>query len=124
MSVQMIALKPHVYAGRRRNPGDYFLVSGETDARILAAVGNAKRTLFDQSRVEVAVPSVDIDEYVRELPSEVAALNAEPDPVPAPEPLAVVNVDPAPEMSEPDLTTRRGRREYRRRDLRAEGDKS
>lgn len=125
MSVQMISLKPHVYAGRPLKAGDTFLARGETDARILIAIGKAKRTVF-----EVAVQPAEPRTPVRELPIEVVALNVDLDPVPTLEPLTVINVEPAPEVSEPepepepDLTTRRGRREYRRRDLRAEGDKS
>lgn len=121
MFVQMIALKSQVYAGRPLKAGDPFLARGETDARILIAIGKAKRTVF-----EVAVQPAEPRTPVRELPIEVVALNVDLDPVPTLEPLTVINVEPAPEVSEPepDLTTRRGRREYRRRDLRAEGDKS
>lgn len=129
MFVQMIALKSQVYAGRPLKAGDPFLARGETDARILIAIGKAKRTVFESAPVALsglAVSSVYIDDCLREIPSEAAALNVDPDPVPTPEPLTVINVEPAPEVSEPepDLTTRRGRREYRRRDLHAEGDKS
>lgn len=45
MSVPMLASKSFVYAGRRRNPGDAFEARGESDARVLEAVGNARRDL-------------------------------------------------------------------------------
>lgn len=45
MSVQMIALKAFVYAGRRLQAGDPFVARGESDARVLEAVRNARRDL-------------------------------------------------------------------------------
>jgi hypothetical protein len=41
MAVQMIALKPHRYAGKALVAGDEFLVGGNTAARLLTALGRA-----------------------------------------------------------------------------------
>lgn len=41
MAVQMIALKPHRYAGKALQPGDEFFVGGNTQARLLTALGRA-----------------------------------------------------------------------------------
>jgi len=41
MAVQMIALKPHRYAGKALRPGDEFFVGGNTSARLLTALGRA-----------------------------------------------------------------------------------
>lgn len=42
MKVPMTALKSQVYGGRRIKPGDDFEASGQTDARVLKALGRAK----------------------------------------------------------------------------------
>ena len=41
MAIQMIALKPHRYAGKALRPGDEFFVGGNTQARLLTALGRA-----------------------------------------------------------------------------------
>lgn len=41
MAVQMIALKPHRYAGKALQPGDEFFVGGATQVRLLTALGRA-----------------------------------------------------------------------------------
>lgn len=43
MSVPMIASKSFVYAGKRLKAGDSFTARGESDARVLEAVRNARR---------------------------------------------------------------------------------
>ena len=44
MSVPMQALKGFPYAGRRLAAGDNFEARGESDARVLVAIGKAKRS--------------------------------------------------------------------------------
>ena len=41
MAVQMIALKPHRYAGKALQAGEEFIVGGASQARVLAALGRA-----------------------------------------------------------------------------------
>lgn len=41
MSIPMVALKPQIYAGRRRAAGALFDARGQSDARLLIALGRA-----------------------------------------------------------------------------------
>lgn len=40
--MKMLSLKPHLYAGRRFNAGDEFECRGQSDRRLLMALGRAK----------------------------------------------------------------------------------
>jgi len=42
MAVRLIALKAHRYAGKQLKPGDAYEASGESDARLMRALGNAR----------------------------------------------------------------------------------
>ena len=118
--IKMVALRPHLYAGRRLQVGDEFEARGRGDASLLAAVGFA---------------AVAVDSAPKPLPAlpEVVELHAEPvysAPMPVAEPVAEEVVEAAPEpeaisQPEPELspyTSRRAARKqtYRRRDLNAE----
>jgi hypothetical protein len=41
MSIQLLALVPQIYAGRKVAAGSNFIVRGESDARLLIAIGRA-----------------------------------------------------------------------------------
>lgn len=57
MSVPMIASKAFTYAGRRLKAGDPFPARGESDARVLAAIGNAKRDTQVPTAITDPVPA-------------------------------------------------------------------
>lgn len=147
MTITMIALKPLKYAGARVAKGGKFEVRGQSDARLLAAVGHAER----------AVPVAHVPAPVKPLPAAslkktaiaaVAEVVAEaivlPESQPAADDVAEARHDeqveaaaaddagdtPA-EAEEPseqladaaDLSPRIGKpkRQYRRRDMTGEG---
>lgn len=57
MSVPMIATKPFVYAGKRLKAGDPFPARGESDARVLEAVQNARRDAQVPKAITDPVPA-------------------------------------------------------------------
>lgn len=57
MSVPMIASKAFTYAGRRLKAGDSFPARGEGDARVLSAIGSAKRDTQVPTAITDPVPA-------------------------------------------------------------------
>lgn len=43
MKIEMVTKQPHLYGGKRLKAGDAFQVSGESDAKLLTALGRAER---------------------------------------------------------------------------------
>lgn len=109
--IPMICTKALPYAGRRLNPGDAFNARGESDARLLAAIGKAVRA---PTPIPVAPPVV---------PS---TLTPSVPPIAAPEPVSEPATTPAapavdtPATDYPSTAQERSKRAYRRRDLTAE----
>lgn len=60
MKVSMIASKDMVYAGRRIRAGTGFETTGESDARVLEAIGHAKRRPPEPPKAAVVVPQVEV----------------------------------------------------------------
>jgi hypothetical protein len=60
MSIKMKALKSFKYAGKRLQAGDEFSARGRSDARILAAIGNAEyqTAVIDTSPQSYSAPVV------------------------------------------------------------------
>lgn len=56
MKVSMITLKEHVYGGKRLKPDAEFQATGEQDARLLTALGRAKRKPAQQVAALLAAP--------------------------------------------------------------------
>lgn len=63
MAIRMISKKPHVYAGKRYQAGDSYDVKGESDRRVLAAVGHA-----DVAPVESPQPKIEPEPTVQMPP--------------------------------------------------------
>jgi hypothetical protein len=113
--VELIAIQPHVYGGKRLARGDYFTASYQ-DAKLLKAIKRAK---------DAPPPDYSyLENYTAGLPNEkpqdpppveskslqydTAHMEAEPDAV-------VVEVEPL----EAEPVTTRPRRQYRRRNMTA-----
>lgn len=118
--IEMIALKPLIYAGKRRKAGEEFPVRGQNDARVLIAIGHADFAPADEEdlppspaagapQAELTTATVQADPAADEAPAEAA-------PPPAAE--AATLEQPA-EAAAPEVEAR-PRRIYRRRDLTAE----
>ena len=128
--IPLTALKPFVYAGRRLKAGQDFEASGQTDARVLIAVGHA-----DFAPALAAEPAAEPPRTA----DTTAPLIAQPEPASQAgeasaqvedQPAQQVDIpaDAAPEQSaapEPDQAPAEQpaakRRQYRRRDMTAEG---
>ena len=102
--IQMTCLKPMQYAGRRVQAGDQFEAYGESDARVLTAIGKAAR--YTPAPVVVIVPKI----VPRAILTTTPRAHVPPLPLP-----------PAPALTadETDDETKT-KRQYRRRDLTAD----
>lgn len=131
MKIEMVALKPFTYGGKRLKPGQRFEVKGQSDARLLRALDRAADfsppvfiapLAVKPRRVEVRPAVIETAPAVEPAVSlEVEAPEAEPRAEEAPEP----KEKPAPvePEAEPDVSLRTGKpkRQYRRRDMTSEG---
>jgi hypothetical protein len=111
--IPMICTKDLLYAGRRLKAGAAFDARGESDARVLVAIGKATR-----APAPVAAP-------VTPAPTAVQPRAARGQPAPhpwAPQPAPVVDQVDTASASAADETASadRPKRQYRRRDLTAE----
>jgi hypothetical protein len=120
MSIQMISIAPHIYAGKRLQVGDKFVCRGQSDARLLRALGRAidytpppvveyKPPVKTVRKYFTAPAVVDDGEYVFPAPA-VSAPSAE---APA----------DAPDFVDGGATTdaaTKPKRAYRRRDMKAD----
>lgn len=147
MTITMIALKPLKYAGARVAKGGKFEVRGQSDARLLAAIGHAKRAV-PVAHVPVPAKPLPAASLKKTVVASVAEVIAEaivpPESMPAAgdvveanheeqvEAAAADDAGDAPaESAEPseqpadaaDLSPRTGKpkRHYRRRDMTGEG---
>lgn len=111
--IPMICTKALPYAGRRLKPGDAFNARGESDARLLAAIGKAVRA--PAPTPIPAAPPVVPRAFTPPAPV-VAAPEPAGDPAPTP---AAPAVD-APATGYASTAQERTKRAYRRRDLTAE----
>lgn len=120
--VPLVALKPLIYGGRRYVPGDEFTARGQSDARVLIAIGKADFATADMApepetvRVAVAAPAAaaapaDDAKAVEAAPAQPAAQTEQP---------AAEQLELAPDADAPAAEAR-PRRTYRRRDMQSEG---
>jgi hypothetical protein len=99
MSIQMLALVPQIYAGRRVAAGSNFLVRGESDARLLTALGRAS-VAVPAPVAAVFAPLAPVQRWGKQIKAEETA-----------------PTDGAQVAEE----TPKPKRQYKRRDLTAEG---
>ncbi len=109
MQIQVKAVKKHPYGGKTRSVGEVYPVPGQSDLRLLEAIGWVKR-----HTPEPAPVAVRFDPPVRQKA---------PTPAPAPAPIPVEPSDPPVDDLAQDVprppAAKRGSR-YQRRDLTAE----
>lgn len=127
--IEMIALKPLTYAGKRRKTGEEFPVRGQSDARVLIAIGSADFAPADEEDLPPAPPETVRVAAPAPAPIEQPAAAETPKPGPEPETRteaaeppagdATASESPAAGAAEPDAEAK-PRRTYRRRDLTAE----
>jgi hypothetical protein len=98
MSIQMRALVPQIYAGRRVAAGSNFLVRGESDARLLTALGRAS-VAVPAPIPAVLAPVVPVRTWGKQIKAE--------------EPVSTDGAEVAEEAPKP-------KRQYKRRDMTAE----
>lgn len=138
MKVRLEAVQGFPYAGRRLSPGDRFDARGERDARLLVAIGKARRVsdvpvassspapAAPRAQVRVQLPPVG---HVSTAPAETAAMfpggDAQQDEAgeaagqgEAAGDAGTQDQPPADQAPAP-----RAKRTYRRRDMTAEGGK-
>jgi hypothetical protein len=137
MKVPMIALKALVYAGRRVAAGAEFVARGASDARVLIAIGKADfapAAPGEESSAAPVAPPVDVARTADvepvaatvvappietpSVPSADDAVEAVEQPAAAPSAVETTAADSA---EEPAPIVAKPKREYRRRDMRAEG---
>lgn len=141
MTIPMIALKPLKYAGARVAKGGKFEVRGQSDARLLAAIGHAKQAAPD-ARVPAPTKPLPAASLKKTVVASVAEVVAEaivpPESLPVVDDVAEIESaaaddagDTPVEAGEPseqpadaaDLSPRtsKPKRQYRRRDMTSEG---
>ncbi len=120
MTVQMITLKAHVYANKRLTAGERFEATGQSDARLLTALGRATLAPADVPRE--ALPPAKPEE--RKLAAKPPA-EAKPTPDRLfftrqfAEPPATATTMPG--STEPTAADEKPKRSYKRKDMTAEG---
>ncbi len=118
--IAMVALKEHRYGGRLLKPGDRFETAGKSHARLLHAVKNADYAPAPPAIV--AKPPVAPVVAPAKVAPPVEALAEKPTAAPAvepPKPPTTPAHTAAPESEE--AAAARVKRQYRRRDMTAEG---
>ncbi len=107
MTIRMISLKAHQYAGRRLEKGDEFEARGAGDARLLRLLGWAESAPAPVAQLPVLTAKVE-----RFDPVVIGSMNVEPGATFSDSPAEPVDAEP----SEPI----KPKRAYRRRDMVAE----
>lgn len=102
MKIAMIAAKAFPYGGRRISAGEQFFANGQRDARLLTALGRAAAHSYTVPDIET---SESLDEVVQPWQREAEITE-----------VAATPVEPAP------IEVPRVKRQYRRRDMTAEGE--
>ncbi len=130
--IPLIARRSFLYAGRRLERGAEFGARTQSDARLLIAIGHAEfapqvDAEADPEALQVVViapaPAAAVVETSAETAAEVPADPPAQPPAEAPsaEPVAETSPAAAPADGEESPRTGKPRRQYRRRDLTAEG---
>jgi hypothetical protein len=114
--IPMISLQAHVYAGKRLNPGDKFECRGQSDARVLRALGRAidytapPEPVHAPARTYTPPGTYSTAAVKPQWRADVTA-DAEPKDLEAEEP---------PQIGSDDHDAPKPKRDYRRRDMKAE----
>jgi hypothetical protein len=128
--MKMLSLKPHLYAGRRLNTGDEFECRGQSDRRLLIALGRAKDAPVVAALLKATVTAALVSEAPVSKRVDITMLrDAEPMYVEVPADADDVDVvcDPVTGLHEDvreylEISQRTGKpkRAYKRRDMVAE----
>ncbi len=128
MTVQMITLRAHVYQNKRLAPGTRFEATGQSDARLLAALGRATLAPVDVPREASPAPAPAKAEERKPAAKPTAEAKAESDRLfftrqfSEPPAAAAATTMPAPPQPGAAVDEEiKPKRAYRRKDMTAEG---